>query len=195
MLSHSIRTNNRFVLPAAKYMHPPSCLNCTFFYKLFAVSYRVPPIAVKPTAAKPIAVSYRGPPPVLKLGSFTPLGQPPYCSFCTLHVSHGECSVQIVGWGAVPLLVSLLQQPSVPPSSLTLESTLAEIEAHASDVSALEASITDPPSSPKAQTYVLATLLLLAMHEPRHAAVIVRLVLFVSGICIERLLIVYAGVA
>ncbi|KAF5834660.1 armadillo-type protein [Dunaliella salina] len=91
---------------------------------------------------------------------------------------------QVVGWGAVPLLVRLLQPPP-PHASIGLSVQHAE---DSSSIDALPVDNDHSPKaqtngapkaqtlghSPKAQTYALATLLLLAMHETRHADVICR---------------------
>lgn len=109
-------------------------------------------------------------------------------------------SLQIVGWGVVPLLVPLLRTP--PPSSLSHPpslspslphppTTLPLLPAAASINTAMQAASTamqaastgmqgastaamQAGSTSKTKTYVLATLLLLAMHEPRHADVVCR---------------------
>lgn len=96
-------------------------------------------------------------------------------------------SSQVVGWGTVPLLVSLLQQHTPSAHTSLLSPTNLLSDALADPASLLETQMADLgdssdsnngfASSSKAQTYVLATLLLLAMHEPRHADVIVRWVL------------------
>mmetsp|Transcript_15889 Transcript_15889/g.43213 ORF Transcript_15889/g.43213 Transcript_15889/m.43213 type:complete len:908 (+) Transcript_15889:1-2724(+) len=77
---------------------------------------------------------------------------------------------QVVGWGAVPLLVRLLQPPP-SVAGVGFEVPRAEDSSSSSSTDTL---LVHSGHSPKAQTYALATLLLLAMHETRHADVICR---------------------